>query len=179
MQKIATHNSATGNKSYSWTSLFTIFSKCQNKTLVEQYNVGVRYFDIRVKKTKRGWVCAHGLWESKKPTFDLLKELNDIINDDVCYITLMYEGTTTFETMEELKKMVESTCPKLTIVYIGEKKPKWKQMKTYKNVKVVSKFKGLDFSTWHTYLPIPFLWKKIYFDNVEFNEEYFTMVDFI
>lgn len=179
MKKIATHNSATGENGYSWTKLVSLFSKCQNKTLIEQYNVGVRLFDIRVRKTNRGLVCAHGLWESKKSTFDLLKGLNDIIENDTCYITLVYEGEATLETMEYVKNVIESVCPKLTIVYIGVKKPIWKQLQTYKHIKIVSKFKKLDFSSWHTLLPIPCLWKKIYFDKVEFNDEYFTMVDFI
>lgn len=179
MKKIATHNSATGEYGTLLSSLFSIFSKCQNKTLVEQYNIGVRYFDIRVRKTWRGWVCAHGLWVARKPLFDLLKTLNDAVQGDTCYITLMYEGKSTLEIMEELKNMVESICPNLTIVYVGAKKPSWTALKTYHHIQVVSKFKGLGFATWHTYLPIPWLWKKIYFDKVEFNEDYFIMVDFI
>ena len=51
---IATHNSGTGEKSGGWLSrLFFIFAKCQSKTLVEQYNAGVRLFDLRIRKNKK------------------------------------------------------------------------------------------------------------------------------
>ena len=55
---LATHNSGTGEKSGNLvSSLFSIFSKCQNKTIKEQYDAGVRLFDIRVRKNKKGeWI---------------------------------------------------------------------------------------------------------------------------
>lgn len=60
-----THNSITYfsptnflGKLIKWTS------KCQSKTIEEQYNEGVRYFDIRVKITKKSILkFCHGLVE--------------------------------------------------------------------------------------------------------------------
>lgn len=40
-------------------------------------------------------------------------------------------------------------------------------------------FKVLDGTSWHTYLPIPFIWKKIYYNKVDFNNEVYQMVDFL
>lgn len=37
-----------------WMRLLTPWTKCQSKTIVEQYEAGVRYFDIRVSFDKRG-----------------------------------------------------------------------------------------------------------------------------
>jgi hypothetical protein len=180
MVKIATHNSATGEKAFFPTRLFNLFSMCQNKTLIEQYNVGVRFFDIRIKKNNRGWICAHGLWQSKKSAYTLLEELNNCVqNDEKCYITLMYEGNCSEELLNEFLNIIKEKCPKLTIVYIGYKKPTWTIVKYFENIHFISKFKGLDFSSWHTFIPIPYLWKKIYNDDIEFNEDYFIMVDFI
>lgn len=74
--KIATHNSSTGESGHgiiSW--LVTPFAKCQSKTIQEQYEAGCRYFDIRVRNTKRGYICAHGLWESKRYFIDILMEI--------------------------------------------------------------------------------------------------------
>jgi hypothetical protein len=65
--KIATHDSATGESGYgifSW--LFTPFARTQSKTIKEQIEAGCRLFDIRIRKTKRGWICCHGTWETKK-----------------------------------------------------------------------------------------------------------------
>ena len=179
MKKIATHNSATGEEGsglLSW--LVTPFSKCQSKTLVEQYKAGVRYFDIRVRQKARGFVCAHGLWESKKLVLTLLGELDRRATED-CYISLTYEGDTSEDIMTALKQAVDSLCPRLKVVYVAKKRPQWTVLEQYKAVAVEQCYKVLDFSTWHTLLPLPRLWQKVYYRDVEFNEETFKMVDFI
>lgn len=60
---IGSHNSFTFKKSTN--SLFNLFSgcwKCQNKTLTQQYEAGVRFFDLRVfRKDDTHWGLAHGL----------------------------------------------------------------------------------------------------------------------
>lgn len=92
--KIATHNSATGEQGKGFLSwLVTPFSKCQRKTLIEQYDAGCRYFDIRVRY-HYGWVCAHGLWESKQDAWRLLANLDRHAyqRGEKCYISLTYEG---------------------------------------------------------------------------------------
>lgn len=176
MKKIGTHNSATGESGHgilSW--LGTPFSRCQGKTIKEQYEVGCRYFDIRVKNTKRGWICSHGLWESKRTLLSILEELNEYGD---CYTMITYEGEAPENFLEVVDTWV-NMYQGITFTSINTKKPVWKCLKTYNSVSVVSKFKNLDGSTWHTYLPIPWLWKKIYYNNPEFNEEYYTLVDFL
>ena len=60
---IGSHNSFTFKKSVN--KLFNIFKcfwQCQNKSLQEQYESGVRFFDIRIyRKDKSHWGIAHGL----------------------------------------------------------------------------------------------------------------------
>lgn len=46
------------------------------------------------------------------------------------------------------------------------------------SIKTVQGFLPLDGRSWHTYLPIPWLFKKIYNDTPTFNNEYYTYVDF-
>ena len=62
MNKIATHDSATGEKGKGFLSfLVTPFAKTQSKTIKEQYDAGCRSFDIRVREDKDGIIrCAHG-----------------------------------------------------------------------------------------------------------------------
>ena len=97
MNKIATHNSVTGERGYGFLSwIVAPFSMCQSKTLEEQYNAGCRYFDIRYRWSERRntYVCAHGLWEAKKTLQEVLNELQDIArsHNDSVYIMLTYEG---------------------------------------------------------------------------------------
>lgn len=178
--KIATHNSCTGERGYSWTKLFTLFSRCQNKTIEEQYKAGVRYFDVRVKLTDRGWVGAHGLWQSKKTIDSILQELNSLIIDkEDCYVSITYEGEGSKHLLERAVNRWREEYYNITFVYIASKKPKWTIFKTYKHISIEQCYKKLDFSSWHTIIPIPWLWKKIYYNNPTFNNTKFTMVDFV
>ena len=86
--KIATHDSATGERGYGILSCIgTPFSRTQSKTIKEQIETGCRLFDIRIRKTKRGWVCCHGIWESKKTLDEILSEINNVEGDVYCDIT--------------------------------------------------------------------------------------------
>lgn len=176
MKKIGTHNSATGESGYgilSW--LGTPFARCQSKTIAEQYKAGCRYFDIRIKETKRGWVCAHGIWQSRKSVHDILHEI-DASND--CCVMLTYEGEAPDDFIDVTDTFV-STYTGITFTCVNTKKPEWKVLKTYNSVPVQSDFVNLDGRTWHTYLPIPWLWKIIYKNRPVFNDECFTLVDFL
>lgn len=176
MKKIGTHNSATGFPGHgilSW--LGTPFARCQSKTIAEQYNAGCRYFDIRIKETKRGWVCAHGIWQSRKSVHDILHEI-DAYND--CCVMLTYEGEAPDDFIDVTDTFV-STYTGITFTCVNTKKPEWKVLKTYNNIPVQSDFVNLDGRSWHTYIPIPWLWKKIYKNHPEFNDECFTLVDFL
>ena len=89
--KIATHDSATGERGKGLLSLIgTPFARTQSKTIKEQYEAGCRMFDIRLKLCGKEWRCAHGLWKSKRLAEDIIKEINSFT--DTCYVTLTYEG---------------------------------------------------------------------------------------
>lgn len=62
MIKLGTHNSLSYHKCQWWLRPFSWIGKCQSLTIEEQYKLGVRYFDIRVKYTKEGKaISGHGL----------------------------------------------------------------------------------------------------------------------
>ena len=92
MNKIATHDSATGEKGKGFLSfLVSPFAKTQSKTIKEQYDAGCRSFDIRVKKDKDGvYRCAHGLWTSKRYASDILRQINSF--PEPCQVCGTYEG---------------------------------------------------------------------------------------
>lgn len=189
MIKIGTHDSATGESGkgiLSW--LVTPFAKTQRKTIAEQYDYGCRSFDIRIKKVNDEWHCAHGLWTSKRTLKDVIKEINAF--GDRCYVSVTYEGK--IDNNDEIIALFN----KLKIVYKhiiwGNLSVKYGKDSNGLKVKydvVVNaqpKFEGgvqgflaLDGSTWHTYIPIPWLWNKIYTKEHVFNEDIFTIVDFL
>ena len=176
MIKIATHNSTTCEKSHGLLSLLVIpFSRCQSKTIKGQYESGCRYFDVRVKKNKRGWVCAHGLWQSELSADNILEQINSYGD---CYVMLTYEGEATDDFLDKVNEWV-NFYKGISFTSINSKRPQWKCLKVYNDIPLTCYYKILDGSTWHTYFPFPWLWKKIYYNKPVFNNEYFKIVDFL
>ena len=190
MLKIATHDSATGEKGNAWSWLIALFAKTQSKTIKEQYEAGCRVFDIRIKKVLGKWKCAHGLWISEKTAEEIIKEINDF--EDRCSVSITYEGG--YENndifiayVQKLKSLYthikyggvavkygkESTGLKVKYDYVLDSDPGWIDADCKQG------FLPLDGSTWHTYIPIPWLWDRIYKRPHVFNEEYYTFVDFL
>lgn len=188
--KIATHDSATGEKGYGFLScIVTPFAKTQSKTIKEQYDKGCRLFDIRVKYRNHVLVCAHGLWTSEKWAYEIFSELNSF--EERCFVSITYEGRV--EDIEEFIgwcDIIHEDCKNLTFGYVASKygkdsdgiKVKYDILKWYDKEnfpKNEQAFLPLDGRSWHTYLPIPWLWKKFYFNNVVFNTEVYKYVDFL
>lgn len=175
MLKIATHNSITGEAGHgllSW--LVTPFSKCQNKTLKEQLEQGTRYFDVRVKLINEIYKCAHGLWTSKLT----LEEVLNILNQEKIYINITYEGIPNENFVEDVINII-ANYKNITVCLINQKKPEWKTLKVCNNIKCKDYFMHLNKNNWQIILPIPWIWKKIYYNNPIFTENEFTFVDFL
>lgn len=178
MLKIGTHDSVTGEKSYGFLSYVgLIFAKCQSKTIKEQYDFGCRYFDIRTKKTKRGWICAHGLWQSKRTLNDILQEINNF--NEQSYVQITYEGEIDKNLfLDNVNEWIKQ-YPNIIFTMVNIKKPTWQCIKEFNIVPIQGEFIHLDFTSWHTLIPIPWLWKKIYYNKPSFNENIFKLVDFL
>ena len=178
MNKIATHNSATGEKGHGILSfLVTPFARTQSKTLREQFNAGCRSFDIRIRKTKRGWVCAHGLWTSKRTADNILQEISSF--GERVEVSVMYEGGENKE-FEDFATRVRTKYPDIVWGTFTTKFGNYVAQladREYSGGK--QGFVVLDGRSWHTYIPIPWLWNFVYTRNKEFNEETFTFVDFL
>lgn len=184
MSKIATHNSATGEPAYGWLSkLIAPFAVTQLKTIKEQLNIGVRYFDIRVRKTKRGWVCAHGLWESSTLAEDILKELNDFGATDSIYANVTNEGFGNDEYLSTIDNWV-STYSNIHFVAINikyGKMLKWENVKQLNQVPggAIDKFYKLNLKDWYTYILCPLAYKYLKKEEVIFDDSTYQFVDFI
>lgn len=188
MNKIATHNSATGERSKNFFhALFTPFAKCQDKTIREQYDCGVRYFDLRVDKDL---VLCHGLWKANKTLIDILTEIGRF--EEEVYITVTierkYSTKVNNDLCERIRKAVNlRSRGKAKLVYIAQKKPKWNILHAYQSVPIVTayisvptpkQYLTLALKDWRRYIPIPRVLKKIT-PRTEFRDDCFTMVDFI
>lgn len=180
MLKIATHDSITGEKGKGLLSfLVSPFAKTQRKTIKEQLDSGVRYFDLRTRKTKKGWIGAHGLWTCKKSFEEILEELNNY--NDIVYANITYEG---WGDEKELMNQVDAWMKKYPNIIIGMVSIKytngfnWKTIKVFNNIPAVDGFTKIDHFCIELLIPIPWLWKKIKGPYPEFNEEYFIFVDF-
>lgn len=88
---IGSHNSLSYLKPKHWYQwLFYPWAKCQNKTLKEQYDSGVRYFDIRVRFNKNNdIVFCHNFTIFNLSINDFYDELNSLPKD--CYFRFMLD----------------------------------------------------------------------------------------
>lgn len=173
--KIATHNSVTGEASATWLDVLLVpFARCQSKTIREQYEAGCRYFDVRYKYSDRKgyYVCAHGLWESKRSLRDVIQEIDELGG---CYVMVTCESGAPLMT-GSIRHMVQE-CTNTTFTYFNRKKPKWRIDYCNKILSHVNGYTMLGWQSWHTLIPIPWLWAKL--RKKEYNEEMFTFVDFL
>lgn len=189
MNKIATHDSATGERGegiLSW--LVTPFAKTQSKTIKEQYEAGCRMFDIRVKLIGNEWKCAHGCWHTQRTATSILEEINNF--KDECYVALTYEGNA--DKAEQFKEYVEGLKTIFKRIHwggIGIKygkdshlfKVSYDYLQPYPSNWPPNRqgFLPLDGKTWHIILPIPYLWKRLYNDVPTFDDKCYTFVDFL
>lgn len=183
MLKIATHNSGTGEKGKDFLSwLVTPFARCQDKTLVEQYEAGCTFFDLRLKPAKDGcFYLGHGIWTSEMKFEDALDVLDEAASkkNDTIYILAVYEGSLDVEYYGDFIEYVEAMvkcCEHIKIVYIAVKKPVWKNIAWYNNIPFEADYAMI--TGWKCLLPIPRFWKMLQGD-VEFDEEVYKMVDFL
>lgn len=88
---LGSHNSFSYLKPTKWwMRLLTPWSKCQDKTIEEQYNDGVRYFDIRIAFKKDGSMrIVHNLIEY--PTKELYNALRTFKNRSDVYLRIVLD----------------------------------------------------------------------------------------
>lgn len=87
---IGTHQSLTYATPLHWYHKpFHFVAKCQNKTYKEQYESGVRLFDIRIKPYKNSFVVAHGSMIFDIDLYEVLEYFNTK-NDCIVQLSLEY-----------------------------------------------------------------------------------------
>ena len=190
--KIATHDSATGEKGKGLLSfLVSPFAKTQSKSIQEQYDAGCRSFDIRVREDEWGvYRCAHGLWMSKRNATEILSEINSF--PEPCQVCVTYEGCIDDSAYYGLFEYYCDWCKNAFFNIIwGKFCIKYNKKSTVKVsydvvITEVKNYEGgiqgfppLDGRSWHTYIPIPWLCDRLYHRPHTFNADKFTFVDFL
>lgn len=180
---MATHNSGTGERSkglLSW--LVMPFSRCQKLTIREQFEKGVRFFDLRAKKTNGGYIVQHGLWKASMSLNEAIKTIGELAasTQETAYVILTYEGRLENANEEEMFKKdmhgIVSNYSYIILSSINVKLPEWRTLETVHPVYVKQSYTKIV--GWKILLPIPFLWWLLS-KKEEFKDEYFTMVDFV
>lgn len=182
MKLKATHDSGTGEPSKGLLSIIGIpFARCQSLTLKEQFEKGVRLFDLRAKKINGEYIIGHGLWKSSTSLREALITLGTMAAEaqESTYVLLTYEGKlkTKEDEDEFARDMEEMTVGyPLIVSSINVKLPEWKCIKNIHPVYYKQSY--VKIVGWKAILPIPWLWWAFGKKNV-FTEEYYTMVDFV
>lgn len=179
MIKYGTHNSATGYKGAGLLSkLITPFARCQNKTIEEQIANKCKFFDIRLKKHKGKYVLCHGLWYTNKNIDEVFTAINNRAKTQDIYVSICLENKNgDINDFVDFSTKLIKKYKRIKYTAISIKKPVWRDIYVYNFVNTKKLFKPLDFSTWHTYIPIPWLWNKIY--KIKEDKSRINIVDFM
>lgn len=191
MKKIATHDSATGERPMWYCWPLAPFAMTQSKTIEEQYNAGCRLFDLRLRWHRGRMRLAHGWYIIRRDINDVLRFLSE---KGDCHVTITYEGFAGKERRRyfiwlvrrlkyvypnigygpaAIKKGKGSTLVKTKYEYVLPADKDWLDAPSR------SHFVKLDGSNLCWLLPFPWLWKKLRFNKPDFRDDCYTYVDFL
>lgn len=187
MCKLGSHNSMTYLTPKQWYLYpFKWMAQCQSKDIKYQYDLGIRYFDIRVRYDKNGIPeFAHGLLSFKADVYQTLKDMNAF--GEELQIRLLLELSkeskdTEFQT-ECFKKDCEKWSGELKNLkfHCGRRKYDWKVVYKFENPEpsIDQKVSSMLGKKWDDIFP--FVWSYIY--NKEFiqngTDKEYLLLDFV
>lgn len=89
-----THDSGTKISDFYFSSITDRFSKCQNLTITEQLNSGIRFLDIRLKESNKDLLVYHGMIKQNLIFDKVLLSLKNFLNNNPTeFILLRVENT--------------------------------------------------------------------------------------
>lgn len=181
---IGTHNSGTGEPSKCWYYEFLIpFARCQRYNIQEQLNHGSKLFDLRVREDGSDYILCHGLWKSKTTLDKALGYIDNqgALNHCKYKVLVTYEGSLSNNLHTIFKTSIIAKLTKynnVSLVQIAVKKPEWIALYSDNVTSVKQGFKCLDFRSWHTLIPIPWLWSNFY-KKIDNSNDTYTLIDFL
>lgn len=138
---LGTHNSISYLKPKKWwMRLINFTAKCQSMTIEEQWEYGVRYFDLRIGDSMEGECMSHGLVKYKGNLEDILLYLNNCakLHNEKCFVAInleeyvydIHECKSYIDYFEEKLKSLQSEYTSLTICG-GYCKGPWRKIISY------------------------------------------------
>ncbi|MCM1364251.1 MAG: phosphatidylinositol-specific phospholipase C domain-containing protein [Faecalibacterium sp.] len=116
-----THDSATRNNS------IALISTTQNLSIMQQLNAGVRYLDIRAKKTNNNYISVHGI-SNNKTSYGVLSQnltIGDIIKECKDFLYNNPGETILFKLKEDSGNAKEAFYTDFYKKYIADDKDAW------------------------------------------------------
>lgn len=190
-----THNSATGGKLLWWLRplawVINPTSKCQDKTIDEQLNDGVKLFNLQVAYNGERWYFSHGLALYEEDVFEILAKMKACATaKEPIYFQLYLDKSFWFAQDEEaftqlvadIKK--QFCCPHFVMLsawvegtkkYLHKSESKLKWQERY----WTTTWASINATSWLDKLPLPKYHAKKY--NSRYKEECTTdylMLDF-
>jgi hypothetical protein len=129
---IGTHNSLSSYKPRHW-GIFGFFSKCQDKTIEEQFQAGCRCFDLRFVKYKGEWRAAHGTRIFDITLDNVFTKLLLLSYTDKIIFKVIHEDTFIPQPAPTIQELINNVKlyinPNLELLYIQSKKTQQKYLK--------------------------------------------------
>lgn len=178
--KLGTHNSLSYHRPQWWLRWLNFTAKCQDLTIEEQYALGVRYFDFRIKFTNKGVCSGHGLMTYKvdfKKIFSFLEKRGD------CIVNLVLENHFWQGSDLDIQFSVYARSLKLAYPHIqfvgGYRKRPWTDLLRLGNYPVKACYEFFEGKNLKFPYPKYYAKKKnpVYWQGV--NDEEYSMFDFI
>jgi len=147
---LGTHNSFTFAKTNKFNELFSLYWRCQEKTIGLQYNLGVRFFDIRIKNNKHNkWIICHGLATFKEYQFNSIIELCEYIESNFrnLYYRIILENNSNNGKDKFKKEIIGIENKYKRLLYYALKKP-WICLYDNMNFKEIKAYNCCLFN-WH------------------------------
>lgn len=155
-------------------------ARCQNLTIEEQYEKGVRYFDFRIKFTRKGIRAGHGPM-TYKADFDSL--FNFLNSKEDCIVNIVLEnrrgrqGKRDAEFVGYVDWLVKR-YPRILFVG-GDRKRPWEKLVSLQSVPVRACFEFYEGKNFKFPYPLKYARKKnkVYWKEV--NDSVYSLFDFV
>lgn len=163
---IATHNSATYLRPRTWWQrALSWMARCQDITISEQYRLGTRVFDFRIRMYGNEPRIAHGLVEYKGDIHAILAWLDEKAkaSGETVWVTLVNEDTLKSSDpayFGKFGRICEKNYKNLDFELVSSKKT-WTMMKYFTKAGWTRSFPMFWRFTKSRPLPWPRLWYKI------------------
>lgn len=186
---LASHNSWSFHPPKNWWMRpFSFVAKCQSKNIKEQYETGVRLFDLRVRFDKKGEpILAHGLMEYK--SMWLMGDLGFLNGQKYSIVRVILE---TSKEDERQEKLFKDWCLNIrrefkNVRFIGgNRKFDWTNIYKFGTFEpaIVGEFSSVPNNKWYSKINDlwPWLWAKLHNDEVverHITYDGYVMIDFV